>query len=192
MEELEKQGVKERRLGSKLKALHSKNKQFRKKMIFVVQLTPTDKNTHVFLGPKLKNYFRLTPNENKTLRISGMDPDPKFKVWNVYEYPPGRPRRFNRPHLMRLTKPLTLTLDSTAVKKGSAEPIVLSLEGVARQKKRASAKHSINLRMRQISSIEWSHLVFKDMNFRFDPADWKRPKPPRGFTSLIRRLDGSR
>ncbi len=188
MDELRKRGVAGEKLVEKLRALHRKHKKDQRKTRFFVELVPK-KGSFIFLSSKPKNQFLLREKRKRSFTMKLVKGKLQPTRWQIFEYPPNQPRKTYFKTLARVEKPISLTLVTNAIKRGGTDPIFVELASVVQQKASKDPADSINQSRRQLSCVEWGQVVSEPLGVVFYPKKWKRPKPPKGFRSLIEQLN---
>ena len=186
-EELHRRGERGKSLIRKLELAHRKHKKDKGTSFFLIRL---ESSTHLFFESKLSKHFRVTQAKKRQIHLREVSPKLPVQRWDIFEYPPGRARKFNRRNLAHLkkSKKMTCTMSVKSLKLDKSTPVSLHLAGITERTEKRGFNESVNTKQRQISCVEWSGTKIEDISLTFYPRKYRRPKPPKRFDELLERL----
>jgi hypothetical protein len=174
-------GYAEKELGARLQGLFSKQKEFKDKVLFLVDISTSGGKEYHFLQNQVKDHLAVSAGTKKSFHGLWGGTDPRFVPWQVFEQRPDqKPRIYQKP--LSQLKTMKFQVAFPVPKDGGKTPIVVSIRKLVRvtdnrdrQKTDFRIFESINVEKRQLSSSGWDDQIVSELTFTFYPAAGASP-----------------
>ncbi|MEM7231273.1 MAG: hypothetical protein AAF517_03810 [Planctomycetota bacterium] len=187
-EEIAAFGYDEKKLKQKLQSLYRQYRTQQGRVLLSVSLETKNGNAHFFFQKKVLDHFEIKRGRPRTFSVLAQSPKLRKEQWQVFEYPPGAPRKqFPRVGLMPF-RDLELELASHTLDIEKKLPFSVILSDVVKQQVGRDFQNSINKGARQISCVRWRDLNIGELELRFHPRSWKHPRMPKSLRRLLGKL----
>jgi hypothetical protein len=192
--DLVRAGYRGAELEQKVKALHTKRRGDRGKVLVELSMSSVESQTYYFFQTEIKDAaLKVEWPRKKGYELLGTEPKPRFTNWTVFEQPSGKRQARFQKALAQFDK-LTCRFAVSAPKDPKA-PLVVSMGNIARVKDSIGPgwygpeidyriKERINTQTKQIQTADWSGQTIAPVSLRFLPGEWPREDCP-AFERLL-------